>query len=258
MQITETKNDTKKAYTKQDIIRIVNQVSAEVAVPPHFMPRLQEMTQAGKEVSDDLLAKTVAMFLELGLSPEQKGQLQEINDALVNRLKSYKVSGFSFAFDPNGAFFVDTQNPQFTVTYKDAHGNVKTRTYLADISLLGLNLELAFRFNLIFFTNTDANFYDTDKQIQLGTGFQFTLRPFVDNRVTIQWLEQMFPGGIAYDWPSYGRIIAANLSQISITYAPFVNAPGGMFILGYSYGASWAYASIINGGTLTPVAVTTK
>src|SRR5205085_3803602 len=76
--------------------------------------------------------------------------------------------------DWNGAFLVDSQDPCFTVTYKDSKGNAKKRTYQADINLIGLNVELALRFNMIFFVGTDFNLALTNEVIELGTGIQIS------------------------------------------------------------------------------------
>ena len=115
---------------------------------------------------------------------------------IAKKLKDYKVTGFSFCIDPNFAFIYDSQNPTFEVKYKNEKGEIKKRKYESYIQSIGLKLEFTFKFNLIFFLGTDLDFYNTNKEIDLGYG------------------------------------IDIDSTFCDITYANFNNAPGGILIIG--------------------------
>ena len=145
--------------------------------------------------------------------------LLDMQNFLINKLRKYHVSGVSFAVDPNLALFIESQNPAFSVVYKDSEGNIKTRSYQAEINTVGFKAEASIKLDLIFFTGTGVNFYDSNKVITLGTG------------------------------------IDANLSVafgIGITYAPFTNIPGGIVIVSLPILFAFPSLSVVTGGSLTP------
>lgn len=235
-------------YTKPQVIDLVNQIAAESPyMPPKLSNLLEQMNQNSTGPSfEETLQKIVATLLAIKITPEQRAQLNQIQSALIKNLQTYKVSGTSLAADWNGGFFVDTQDPRFTVTYKDARGNTKTRTYQADISLVGLNVELALRLNLIFFVGTDFNFHESNKVIELGKGMQ------VNPGLTLSLFSNFFlPLKLEnIDYPMLA------LSLFDLTYVPFTNTSGGLFIASIVFGYPFLrdYISLVTGGTLTPVA----
>ena len=122
---------------------------------------------------------------------------QNAAKTLAKKLQDYKITGWSFCIDPNFALIWDTQDPEFQVTYKNSQGETKVRNYESEINSIGLKLELDFKLDFIFFTNTDINFYDSNKEIELGSGFDLTT------------------------------------NIVDITYVSFENMPGGLIIIGF-------------------------
>ena len=104
-----------------------------------------------------------------------KASSQNAAKILAKKLSEYKITGYSTCFDPNFAFILDWQNPEFDVTFKNENGDIKTRTFQANIESIGLKLELAIKFNLIFFIDTDLTLLDTNKKIKLGSGIDFSI-----------------------------------------------------------------------------------
>ncbi len=149
--------------------------------------------------------------------------MDTINENVRTVLKKYKVTGFSFidfTIDPNLACIKETQNPEFNVYYQDKTENIKFRRYKAEINTIGLKLEASIKFDFIFFINTDINFYDSDKVIELGKG--------IDSNFS-------FFSGIAF------------------TYAPFKNCKGAMLIVSVPILFVGPSLSLVTGGSLTPV-----
>ena len=291
---TSSATQPANSYTKQQVLDIVNQIAADSPyMPKKLSSLLEEINESKPEELEGKLEKAITTLLAIKIKPEQRAQLEQIQAMLVKKLQNFKVSGASFAADFNGGFIVDTQDPRFTVTYKDAAGNTKTRTYQADISLVGLNIELALRLNLIFFVGTDFNFHESNKVIELGKGIQVSpfsvLSPFFDFLSPVSpflpILDIAMAERVAHepdlkdlDGAKIGRIIMAFtghknfannlvlqgglplidvlmylLSHLNLTYIPFNNTPGGMIIVGAVVGYDNINLSMVTGGTLTPV-----
>lgn len=150
-------------------------------------------TELSEFVGRNLDETTVKEFKVVN---SDKSDLEQIKNSIVENLKDFKVSGMAFTVDPNIALIYDSQNPKFKLTYKNSKNEQKTRIYKSKIKSWGFKLELTFKLNFIFFTGTDFNFYDSEKEINLG----------------------------------YGVDISSNL--VDFTYVSFLNAPGGMIIVG--------------------------
>lgn len=146
-------------------------------------------------------------------------KLKSLQQSLITTLRDYKVTGYSFAVDPNFAFFIENQNPAFAIYYKDQAGNVKIRDYQANINTIGLKLELSLKLDLIFFVNTDMNFFDSNKEIKFGNGIDTNL---------------------------------AMLFGFGVTYASFADMPGGMLILSLPLFLAAPSLSLVTGGSLIP------
>ena len=141
-------------------------------------------------------------------------------NTLINLLRQYKVTGFSFCIDPNFALIFDNQNPVMSVYYKNDHGSFKERTYQTYIRSIGLKFQVAFNINLMFFVGTDLNFYDSNKQIELGMGLDLGL--------------------------SLG-------CGINFTYASLAHNSGGLVIIGLPIGPWSVNTSIVTGGCMIPL-----
>jgi len=104
---------------------------------------------------------------------------KKITESVAKKLSEYKITGFATTFDPNFAFFFDCQDPEFDVIYKNNKGDIKTRKYKAEINSIGLKFELAVKLDLIFFVDTDLNFYNSNEKIELSMGID-TINCFFD------------------------------------------------------------------------------
>lgn len=146
--------------------------------------------------------KEISNFIETEFKNinSQKTNLNQNNivnttDSIINNLKDFKISGMATTIDPNFAFIYDKQNPKFNVTYKNSKGEFKNLIYKAQIKSIGWKFELTFKLNFIFFTESDFNLFDAEKEIMLGYGIDFCTN-FLD-----------------------------------FTYVSFKNAPGGIIIV---------------------------
>ncbi len=158
------------------VIDTIKEISGRVAaLPEPFIKMVDEKLNGTKKPSDDLvfyvIDKTLLLCKDL-VTAQEKKQLAAAKKALIDGLKAYVAQRYTYAIDPNMAVFLDHQNPTFTITFENPEGKTKTRTYKASINLIGLNLEWALRFNAIFFVGPALNFYDSNKTIQLGKGFE--------------------------------------------------------------------------------------
>ncbi|QQR49442.1 hypothetical protein IPF37_01175 [bacterium] len=185
-------------------------------LPLHLVNKINNAALFKEE---ELIALMSDVFTFLPSTDKNIQKIQSIQQSLITKLRNYKVTGVSFAVDPNFAFFVETQNPEFTVQYKDQAGNVKMRSYKANINTIGLKLELSLKLDLIFFVNTDMNFFDSNKEIKFGNGIDANIAMF------------------------FG---------CGVTYASFANMPGGMLILSLPLFLAGPSLSLVTGGSLIP------
>jgi hypothetical protein len=158
------------------------------------------------------------------LDTDEVAQLKLFKKDLVKSLKGYDISGFSFCVCPNKGFIKDTQYPEFSVVFKNNAGDVKTKNFQGEFVGYGLKIQLAFKFDFIFFVGTDVNFFDAQEPIELGGGFEFAL-----------------------------AIPHLPIVSIECTYVSFKKHSGGMIIIAPIVGIGGLSLSYIAGGTLTPV-----
>ncbi len=219
------KTVSKQSDTVQEqALSLVEKIANNAEVPSaSLLKHIEAARKAESDLSAEKLVQLVNATMKICIktitNDEQKA-LNKIKTQLVRELQNFKVTGYSFCVDPNGAFFLDNQDPRFTVTYKDNDGNVKTRTYQADINLIGLSVELSIRCRWMFFTGTDFNFYDSNKVIELDTGIEC----------------RFFPAPL-----------------FIISYIPFKNMNGALVTISIPIGIPFAVISYVTGGTLTPV-----
>ncbi|MFC1895014.1 hypothetical protein ACFLYH_03640 [Candidatus Dependentiae bacterium] len=180
-------------------------LSIQIAKPTKNILQCVEQTEATSNstntfTEDELINSINSKIDSLDfINDKEKEKNKENLQELAKNLKDYKISGFSFCIDPNAAFLFDTQNPEFEVMYKNSKGKVKTRKYRAKIKSIGFKIEFDIKMNLIFFTNTQVNFFDSNKKIKLGSGID----------------------------------IQSHI--IDFTYASFKDMPGGLVILGFPF-----------------------
>lgn len=260
---------------KQDAL---TKLDAIIAQAPNVSVALQkELTRAKrKQANDELQEETVSDLIQRtlkvvgsSLSFENRKALVSAQEALEKCLGQYKITGYAFTVDPNGAFFVDEQDPSFDVYFQAPGSNVlKKRRYNASINSVGLKIQFAIKLNVIFFTDTAFDFYNSNKEIELGTGIDLVISPFWMRNFVIHWIANgggyrfgtgLFIGDSYRDvFENGGRIVVIPLLVprlplgLDITYAPFKNAPGGIIMLGISLGLTLPGLSMVTGGKLTP------
>lgn len=196
--------------------KLIHEVSQEVAAVQMTIDK-----PVSKYNDQELLAliDLINARHQHSMSPSNIAKMAIAKSMIIQILKDYRVTGVSFCVDPNIAFILDEQNPTFTVHYKDKKGHHASRVYESSINSIGLKFELSLKFNMIIFTNTDFNFFETNKNIELGYGID---------------ISGVFGGGLGF------------------TYTPFRNAPGGMFILSFIVGSPGGALSLVTGGKLMP------
>ena len=105
--------------------------------------------------------------------------IEVIKDELISYLRSFVASGMDVGeVDPNFAFGYNVQNPDFTVTFKNPAGEIKTRKYALRVKSFGLKFELVIKINGIMILGEGFNYYDSaNKEYELGSGFDMAYYP---------------------------------------------------------------------------------
>lgn len=218
-------------------------------IPPSYYNQLKKLHKSKNPSSEQLISLIDATSNLLNIKnpsfAESKVLLDGMKKDLLKDLESFKISGYSWAVDPNLAFFLETQNPVFDITFLDEQGNTKSRKYELNIHSLGFKIEASIKIDLILFVGTDLNFYSSNKELTLGTGIDVNV-PLATT------LAGMF--GITSELLTLPLYLIAD--PLSITYAPFTNAAGGILILGRPFIFALPSLSIVTGGTLKPVTTT--
>jgi hypothetical protein len=198
-------DEVKKEVITQ-ISSIVQQHKEELPVP--YVEKVEKIAQqADTDFSEEFVLKLIDKTVTLAkgsCTPEDLSNLDKSKTYLSDYLKKYQISGIAFTWGFDWAFIYNNQSPCFDVFFKDNEGNVKLRKMQASITSYGGMAKLALQINLIFFVNNNLSYLDVMKEIKLGIG------------VTSSFLI----GG----------------QGMSFTYVPFLNAPGGIVILGYAFG----------------------
>jgi len=207
------------------------------------------------------------------LPEEDQKNLTTLKSEVVDKLKEYKVTGFSFCIDPNVALFYDNQNPQFTVAFKNQDGEVKSRTFQGSITSWGLKLQLAVKFNFIFFVGTDLDFYSANKTIELGTGIDLSIpipwnkkskstvreeyihanQPIFCDDFKVRNFNDASRNTQDFYVNSYSGSTYLEVIPLDLMYVPFKNISGGMIMVSIPLSVTAPLnVSIVTGGTLTP------
>jgi hypothetical protein len=201
-----------------NITELINEIAHEVPLVAQELQGCNIYSFTDQELLT--LIKIILQDHITHISPNNIEKLMKAQSTIIEALRKYKVSGYSFCIDPNVAFIWDNQNPLLKVYYKNDSGQIKQRRYQASINSIGLKFELAIKFNFIFFVNTDFNFYDSDKVIEFDSGIDLSIGIF------------------------------------AITYASFKYIPGGILIIGCPIPGTLTLLSIVTGGSLTPLCST--
>lgn len=236
---------------KDDALARLDAIIVKTATVPAALRT--ELDRAKKRQANDALPEeTISALIQntfkaigSSLSPQDRKTLDFAQDALEDCLSQYRVTGYAFTVDPNGAFFSDEQNPSFEVYFQAPGSNAfKKRRYNASINSFGLKIQFAIKLNLVFFTDTAFDFYSSDNEIELGTGIDLGLSSYLvlGSMFNLDWLKRSVT------------------PQLNFTYAPFKNAQGGIVIVGLTLGFDFDFGSglgcsnlsVVTGGKLTP------
>ena len=102
-------------------------------------------------------------------------EVEHIKEKLIKYLKSFVASSFDVSIDPHFAIILGNQNPNFTVTFGNAAGEFKTRQYQLSIWSVGFKFEIAIKIDLIMIVGSGFNYYDTNKELKLGSGIDLSI-----------------------------------------------------------------------------------
>jgi hypothetical protein len=201
---------------------------------------------ADTQFTEEELIAAMDMVLESfdnKLTAEMKQSLEAAMEALAKRLSKFKITGFAYAVDPNGAFIVDTQDPAFDVVFKNSAGEIKTQRFQADIESIGLKLQFSLNINLIFFIGMDLNYLNAHEKIELGYGGEvstgwilFLINMFWQNHAARRYL-----------------LLSPWVANVMFTYAPCKRLKGSLLLVSLCLGFAGDSLSVVTGGSLTPV-----
>lgn len=125
---------------------------------------------------EDLLVLCESLMPYLSrLNEKQTHNLLNIKNEIIAYLRSFKVTSCAFEIDPNIAFILDHQTPTFTAHYENGKGQSKHRKYDAKIWSIGFKAEFAIRVEIIAVMSNSFNYYDSNKEIRLDKGVEFSL-----------------------------------------------------------------------------------
>lgn len=240
------------------------------------------LTELKKDIrslsQQDLVAIASDMLTSCGdsFTPEQLKACIEVQANIIDHLRTFKVTGVAFAVDPNLAFIFNTQNPKFDLYFKNDAGELKHRKYQAAINTIGLKIEFAVNLNVIFFINTDLNYFDANTVIPLSWGGEIMplFYPAFDTQTcnipTV--MNKLFgeSSSPALDYADgYSRStpiaqkkhsladinipIPVSGAALTLTYASLPTHGGGMLMASLGFGLKCEIASLVTGGSLTPV-----
>ena len=154
--------------------------------------------------------------------------LQLSKGALNNRLKQFKVSGYSLAHHQDFAFVVGEIHTDFEVTYKNMQGESKKRKFTLNMPTTGFKFDMGYQIDLILLTNCNAfNFYETNKVITMERGFRIDITlPF------LQFAKTHPQPRFTWNEPTTTHYVPLTLG---ITYAPFRDMEGGIIIINLGF-----------------------
>ena len=178
---------------------------------------------------------------------------QQDKETLSTALRDFRVTGVAFCVDPNFAFIYNNQNPNFVITFKNSKDEIKTRHYQANIKSWGLKIEFTAKLNLIMFVDTDLNFENSNKELQLGTGIDLGINL---GELVIKQPKNLFQRDIYGNLSVNPEIKTSplHLTGFALTYAPFTNTKGGLLILSNRLGLQSHALSVVTSGSLKPLA----
>lgn len=232
----EMKSVLSKSALNDSIKSFAQSIQSKLAYKDQSLSELARDVCETEEEFLDAVNQLLKPGRKMYLGDSAKNELTLIKQMLEKALEGYNVAGLSFCFNFNKAFIKDTQNPQFIVSFVNALGQKRRRTFQAEFVSYGFKYQLALKANIILIVSDDINFANTAEPIELGYGVDVSVGIPYDGRVALI--------RDAWTWAI----------PIDITYVSFKNFSGGMFIFGPTirFTAPMCF-SVVTGGTLTPV-----
>ncbi|MFA6527848.1 MAG: hypothetical protein WCT20_05485 [Candidatus Babeliales bacterium] len=169
---------------------------------------------------------------------------QQVPNNVDAKLKKYKFNAAKSLWSDSEALLYGEQHLKFEVFFRDKKWRLKSQKLTSTIKSIGPRADASLTYNLIFFTNHDFDYTHCQKEIQLGIGITANFSLFF-----IKFLRNIH---------GLNPAVANILNKIGIpldanfTYVPFLNAPGGMIIIGVGAGVGLG-ASLVYGGSIVPV-----
>ncbi len=271
------------ALTVSECKMQLKEISQELLDKNVYNPRLAAFVKENVILTEEELIEFCDQLLlyrkDLG---SKSSDVESIKNELISYLRSFVASGMDVGeVDPNFAFGYNVQNPDFTVTFKNPAGEVKTRKYVLRVKSVGFKFELVIKINGIMILGEGFNYYDSaNKEYELGSGFDMAYYPhkgldgaFVNRILALS--------GIGHDDPRYAEANAKlrGLSSIGsgnlglcLTFAKIKETGCMLVIVGLAFGFGeggimisrvgnfWVFSSIpvegalVFGGKMTPIA----
>ena len=119
---------------------------------------------------ENLLEICNELLLHKNILGDQSTAILKIRNEIIEYLRDFTSTGIDVEVDPNVALIIDTQNPNFTVTFKNSEGKIKRRKYTLTIKSVGFKIELSIKIDVISIFGKNFNYYDTNKELKLGPG----------------------------------------------------------------------------------------
>ncbi|MFH1254561.1 MAG: hypothetical protein V1646_03960 [bacterium] len=151
----------------QDYFEILKNIAQSLEESATNTLKKYVLTELTEEV---LLEICNELLLHKNILDDQSTAILKIRNEIIEYLRSFTSTGIDVEVDPNVALIIDTQNPNFTVTFKNSEGKIKRRKYALIIKSIGFKIELSIKIDIISIFGKNFNYYDTNKELKLGPG----------------------------------------------------------------------------------------
>lgn len=190
------------------------------------------------------------------------------------------ITGYGYTTNTNPGIIYTPQNPIFTVHYDEN----QEKQYQLNFTSWSITAQLSYNATLLFFVNTDPNFYKINRTIKLGWGVsgEFywpnrSYKNFIAQMVGISYTKEVkikkgtqsekhslpvetkieINGSTSTRAPSINQILSLSNVAIRAIYISLKKTKGGILLLSLSPGITIAPypvgLSVITGGSLSPL-----
>jgi hypothetical protein len=230
-------------------------------------PKISLFIQTSSDLSEeDLIDMCDQILLYRKDISSKAGNVETIKNELIDYLRNFVASEMDIPeVDLNFAFFVNEQNPDFTVIFKNPAGEIRTRKYALKIKSVGLKFELVIKIDAIKILGSGFNYYDSmNKEYELGFGFDMGYYPdfygtcAYTNNINIAIAAQDFLPTISLFVK--GKWRAKSLVGACLTFAKIKETNCLLMIGGIAFGLGGSFTwtgiegALVTGGKMTPIA----